>query len=284
MSKVTIGMTTHNCLNATKMTLESMFRYTNGVFNVIMVDNLSTDGTREYLEAFAKRTIGQGYFKNIFLEQNWGCARSFNEVFKAAAEDDYIILANNDISFTPDWIKNLIAYMEKHPEVGIASPHPIDNHINDETKLKWFGDIKTNYDRAGVVHDDWFKYAEVVEKSKDEELDGFHGSAFCVTKECRDRVGMFDEQFLKGCWEDVDYAYRTLKAGFLLKVTNSSVIYHAGGTTQYHVTVHEGGNSYQMINRGLFEKKWGINTSSLVCSRGLLWDNSVPNVNTRICL
>ena len=279
---ITIGMTSHNCLNASKMTMEALFTYTNGKFNFVVVDNASTDGSQEYFESFKKRTTSP--YKFIPLDQNYGCARSFNEVFKTSSEDDYVLLINNDIVVTPNWLLNLAKYMEAHPEVGICSPHPIDNHVNEDTKFRWFGYNKDSYDRAGMVDEGWFNYARAIEDGPDEELDGFHGSAFCVTPECRRSVGFFDEQFLKGCYEDLDYNYRSIKAGFLSKVTSKSVIFHLGGTTQHHVTVNEGGSGYREINRQKFERKWGINTVGLICSRALLWDNSIPNVNTRIIL
>lgn len=284
---VTIGMTAHNCLSWSKLTIDSIYRYTEDIdFNFIIVDNASTDGSVEYFHSLvARKDIPKPgkKFEVVTLDKNYGCARSFNEIFKRSGDSDYVVLINNDIVPSKKWLKNLIHYMNCHPEIGICSPFPVDNHINDETKINWFGNPKTESD-LGQVRDGWFEYAEnIINTEWDETEIGAHGSAFCFSRNCIDDVGMFDERFIQGCWEDVDQICRAERCGYLIKTTHQSVIFHWGGTVQSYVG-QRSGNAYQEINKQYFQRKWNIDLTDIVCCRGMLWKHPKPGINERVII
>ena len=93
---------------ATKPFLQSLYQYTDeNSFDLIIIDNGSTDGTVEYLENFAKE---HSNIRLILNKENLGYSKANNQGINLALEGNYkyIGLLNNDILFTPDWLKNTL--------------------------------------------------------------------------------------------------------------------------------------------------------------------------------
>ena len=91
---------------ATKPFLQSLYQYTDeNSFDLIIIDNGSTDGTVEYLENFAKE---HSNIRLILNKENLGYSKANNQGINLALEGNYkyIGLLNNDILFTPDFRKH----------------------------------------------------------------------------------------------------------------------------------------------------------------------------------
>ena len=105
MKKTAIITLTYNKLEvATKPYLDSLYQYTDeNEFDLIIVDNASSDGTIDYVKDFAKN------HKNITIicnNENLGYSKGNNIGIKSVIDKDYeyIALLNNDILFTPNWL------------------------------------------------------------------------------------------------------------------------------------------------------------------------------------
>ena len=139
---------THNQLKYTKTCIESIFKYTNHPFELILVDNGSNEDTKKYLDLihhiyetdsnrvslkkkkqktkrkdnkvllFNKNCEG---LKVIFNRRNKGFAAGNNQGL-AVARGKYLLLLNNDVVVTPGWLERLIACAENHPNAGIIGP------------------------------------------------------------------------------------------------------------------------------------------------------------------
>ena len=81
---------------------------------VIVVDNGSKDGSREMIDK------KYPWVRLLKLSENMGFAIACNEGIKAS-NAEYIVLLNNDIEVTPDWLKELYDGMERHPECGMGT-------------------------------------------------------------------------------------------------------------------------------------------------------------------
>ena len=107
---------------ATKQFLQSLYQYTDeNSFDLIIIDNGSTDGTVEYLENFAKE---HSNIRLILNKENLGYSKANNQGINLALEGNYkyIGLLNNDILFTPDWLKNTLEVFELDKQLGMVSP------------------------------------------------------------------------------------------------------------------------------------------------------------------
>ena len=99
--KTSIIILTYNNLEYTKKCLESIKKYTEkNSYEIIIVDNNSTDGTREYLKK-------EKNLKVILNDSNEGFPKGVNKGIKIANKENDILLLNNDTVVTTNWLKNL---------------------------------------------------------------------------------------------------------------------------------------------------------------------------------
>ncbi|MCP9473460.1 MAG: glycosyltransferase, partial [Nitrospira sp.] len=104
----------YNNLELTKQCLTALASATTGVdYEVILVDNGSTDGTTAFLQTL------QGEVQVIRNEENRGFAKACNQGAKAA-RGKYLVFLNNDTIPQPNWLGPLVQEVEEHPEVGVV--------------------------------------------------------------------------------------------------------------------------------------------------------------------
>ena len=118
---VSIVILAYNQLEYTKKCIESIVENTNVFFELILVDNGSTDGTAEYLESELTSLIASGMLRIIKNDKNLGYARGNNQGM-AIAGGEYILLLNNDVVVTPGWLSCLLKCAEKYSDIGIVGP------------------------------------------------------------------------------------------------------------------------------------------------------------------
>lgn len=215
MKKVAIVALSWNKLETTtKLFLDSLYKFTNPeLFDLIFVDNASTDGSADYIENFAKDK------NNLFLirnNENEGYSKGNNIGIKHALKGDYqyIGLLNNDILFTPNWLENVLACFDKDEQLGIVSTKP-----QKKMKLNQYNYLD--------------KYQEYLAKSK-EEISYTIEPLFCcaiIKREVFDKIGLLDENFTPAFWEDNDFCFRTMYAGYSLAHANKAFAYHNHGST-----------------------------------------------------
>ncbi len=218
MKKVSIIILTYNCLEeATKPCLESIYSCKNSLgFDVVVVDNFSTDGTREYLTEFGRTHKN---FKVILNEENYGYAKG-NNIGIQSVDADYYVLLNNDTIVTDCWLDKLVAFLENHPEVGMVGP--VSNSVGNEQMIY----IKSTSQNDVI--------AEGLEWANKCAGDFFYTSMlgfFCVAirSDVIKRVGLFDERYGLGMFEDDDYCLRTVQEDYRLACLEDVFIYHKGG-------------------------------------------------------
>ena len=135
--KLSIITLTYNKLKYTKKYIESLYKYTRD-FELIIVDNGSTDGTREYLQSLDG-------VKLIFNEENVGFSKGNNQGLELA-EGEYIGFLNNDILLFPDWFEECEKVFQQE-NAGFVGPRHINPHFdntNEKTYIKYFKN-KFNY-------------------------------------------------------------------------------------------------------------------------------------------
>ncbi|MEM5687388.1 hypothetical protein AAHB49_17780 [Bacillus cereus] len=78
-------------------------------------------------------------------------------------------------------------------------------------------------------------------------------------KEVIDKIGLLDERFSPGNFEDDDYSFRIRREGYKLILCKDTFIHHFGNTSFKEVAVNY--NSLLEENSKKFEEKWGFNSS-----------------------
>jgi len=244
MVKASIIVLTYNQLvNATIPCIESIYGNTNSdQFELIVVDNNSSDGTAEYLESIKPKYDN---LKLILNKSNRGYAGGNNDGLKIA-KGDFVILLNNDTLVTPKWLSNLLSPFEKDSAVGLVGP--VTNNSQNEQCLALNGINPVNYETLSQAYTSknsglWFETSRLI--------------FFCVAikKEVTEKIGLLDEKFKRGFYEDDDYCVRVRKAGYKLAIAEDSFVYHHCGLTFTNAFENFEFAELLATNKKLFSKK-----------------------------
>ena len=115
--EVSILITAFNRLEKTRRCVESVLANTTGIhYELILLDNGSTDGTLEYFKSIPFQNK-----KIIHISKNLGAG---NAILDFTIDDfgNYICSLANDIIVTPHWMENLLVCMKSDPRIGMVNP------------------------------------------------------------------------------------------------------------------------------------------------------------------
>ncbi|MGA2465064.1 MAG: glycosyltransferase [Thermodesulfobacteriota bacterium] len=247
--KISIVLITFNNLEYTKSCVESIFtysRYPN--FQLILVDNHSQDGTIEYLKELQSRKLNVQF---IFNEENKGFAGGNNLGLKVA-EGEYIVLLNNDTVVTKDWLYVLMSILQKNPRLGMIGP--VSNTVWNVQK------IRSDYHTVDEMHK-WAEYYTSQQQYDYRAVNMLGFFCLMIKREVIEKVGLLDENYGVGMFEDDDFCRRAREAGYELGYTKRVFIHHKGSASFGNLSSRE----YETIwekNKAYFENKWGIKWSN----------------------
>ncbi len=183
---------------------------------IIFVDNASTDGTSEWLRQISKQDVRVSIIQN---KESRGFSGAVNQGI-VISSGKYISLVNADTIPGVGWLENLIEAMNAQPRYGILSP--CTNYPGEGLQI--------DNDAIGVKADDVDEYAEGIAGRKGIIPVSHRLMFFCVLirRELVDQIGLLDEGYLRGYFEDDDYCMRTILAGYQLGVVQNAFVYHYG--------------------------------------------------------
>lgn len=223
--RYSIIMAAHKNLGYTSRAIESVFKHTQD-FELILIDNGSKPNSPEYGWYDGLQKQAQNV-KVIHNEKNLGFSKACNQGLKIAS-GDVLILLNNDVLVTPYWADNMLSAMNK---------------ANRELPLKGFGLVgpASNYvggrQHVGGAHyeisqlDDFA--VDFRQSNKDNFMYAGFLSGFCLmfTREVFEDVGLLDERFSPGGFEDNDFCLRAAAKGWKALIDGSTFIHHFGSKT-----------------------------------------------------
>lgn len=241
MNKTSIIILTYNNLEYNKLCIESIRKMTpDGSYEIIVIDNHSTDGTAEWLNE-------QSDIKLILNDENKGFPAGCNQGINAAQDDNDILLLNNDTIVTPNWLDNLQTCLYSDASIGAVGPltNSCSNFQSIPCDYTDFTDLITFANTINVSN-----------PSKWEERVRLIGFCLLVKNETVKKIGLLDEIYGKGNYEDDDYSLRIRKAGYKLMLCEDCFIHHFGSTS--FSKQKTGFNDILEINRKKFASKWGV--------------------------
>ena len=238
-----IVVVTCNNLVFNRLCLESLLCHTRGVnHEIIVVDNGSDDGTAEYVEGLARR---QQQFRVILNGRNMGFAPACNQGLRTAS-GLVVVLLNNDTIVPPGWLPGLLRHLDD-PAVGLVGP--VTNRAGNEAQ------IETSYRTYGAMLD----FARGHRRAHDgRRFDIRTLTMFCTAwrRSVLDRIGVLDEQFESGLFEDDDYSMRVRQAGYRVVCAEDVFVHHFGQATIGNLAPAGRYGALFHANRRRWEAKW----------------------------
>lgn len=136
VSVIWLNYNSLHLIDLTKKSIDALLALDYENLEVILVDNNSSDGSQavveKYLAEKGKYTDVKARF--IKLTKNWGFAGAMNYANKIRSPDaKYLALTHNDLIPKPDYIKKMVSFLEKHPQVGAIQG--IVSKMEDESTI-----------------------------------------------------------------------------------------------------------------------------------------------------
>lgn len=248
---VSIIVLTYNNREFTEQFLLSLQNSTNVIFELIIVDNNSSDGTQKLLQNIQKQN--PEIVKIIFNEKNLGFPKAVNQALKIA-KAEYVLIANNDIIVTKNWLERLVRLAEKDSKYGVIGV--LSNQVSGIQK------IDTNY----VTLEQMKIFAEELAKNNNGQFIEFPRVTFLCTllkRKLVEKIGALDERFSPGNFEDDDYCIRALLAGYKCLIAKDVFVHHFGSKS----FTADGQKKYLDLlekNRQIFIEKWGADFNQII--------------------
>lgn len=212
---ISIIILSWNGLAYTRECIESIRALTTGTeHKIIVVDNASTDGTREWLRQQTDLLV-------IENETNEGYVRGNNRGLREVPPDHDVLLLNNDTRIVQaDWLARLRDTANDHPDYGVVGC----KLVNGDGMLLHVGTIMARDTwrgwQVGSCEDPVGQYVGT------REVQGIVGACMYIRRDARAVLRGLDEIFVS-YYEDTDLCFRALDAGFRIAcVADVTVIHH----------------------------------------------------------
>ncbi len=223
MPRVSIVLINLNGYADTVDCIESLTRINYPNYEIIVVDNGSSDGSGDRI---SERYPGLPQLKSLRnLGFSGGCNLGIRDAL--SREADYVLLLNNDTVVAPDFLSRLVTVAERDPRIGIVGPKIF---YRGEPQKIWFAGGQLRRVDGAIHHLGLNKTDASGEFSIERETDFITGCALLAKSSLFERVGMLDEN-LFAYFEDIDLCARAARCGYRHMFVPSSHIWHKVSST-----------------------------------------------------
>ncbi|MFC3748081.1 glycosyltransferase family 2 protein [Paenibacillus sp. GCM10012306] len=245
MTRTSIIIPTYNGLRLLRTCVEAIRTWTEVPYEIIVVDNGSQDETTEYCRAQKLAFIS--------LPVNCGFPAACNLGLQLASGDE-VLLLNNDVIVSAGWLSNLKAALYSAPDIGIVGP--VTNYASGRQQ------VKTEYTDLPGYHE----AAEIANAPDPRKWIGAKrlvGLCFLLKREVLESVGLLDERFSPGHYEDDDYCYRARQQGYRLLIAGDCLVHHEGSAS-FKEVYNSGWQDLLERNRSKFIDKWQVDPANFI--------------------
>ena len=226
-----------NQLELTQQGLRSLLENTSASLELVLVDDGSTDGTREWMKSGELRAlVRDAQLVTHFNDGNHGVNYAWNRGLELASRN-YVAVCNNDIVFTPSWDEPLLAALASDESLGIVSPYYTFGAV---TPADW--------PLGSQRQKNWQKSCPIL------------GCCFAFRRSLIAKVGPIPEA-MRHFYGDHWMAWAARRAGLRCDYARESYIHHYSGqsvaNTEWEQQVLRDEAVYRQVT-GPRKKKWGI--------------------------
>jgi len=243
-AKLSLVVVTYNNRDLNRLCLQSLLARTEWPNReILVVDNASSDGTVGLLDEMSERHAD---LRVVKLPANRGFPAAVNIGLSEAA-GEHLILLNNDTVVPRGWATALVRHFARDPKLGLVGP--VTNAIANEARIDvGYRDLADMPAFAA----DWMR------RHDGETFPISMLAFFCVALRRRvlEDVGLLDERFGVGLFEDGDYNRRARERGWEVRCARDAFVHH----WQMASFRRLGRDEYMRVyeeNRKRFEEKWG---------------------------
>lgn len=258
---LSIIIVNYNTKNLTLTCVDSIFLHTSNIdFEVIVVDNSSTDGSVEALASDERIVF-------IKSDTNLGFGKANNLGFQHA-KGKYLLFLNSDTLIYNNVLCEMVNYLEQSPhDIVFAGILLCDKEKNPANSFSYFpnwrnefkqGDNSNNFTRTEIPYSPC-------------EVDAISGADLFAKRELIEKYGLFDPDFFM-YYEDTELGYRYKKAGYKSVIVDMQGIIHLEGasSTLAFRKIRTISRSYLLyLYKTLPRKEWRIAHLLIACRRSL---------------
>lgn len=240
---VSIVILTRNQLRYTRECVESIQRHTPEAHEIVFVDNGSSDGTVRWIE---RQIEDHAHYRLIKNEKNLGFAKGCNQGINDS-RGEFILLLNNDVVVTPGWLSGMLECLRSEVNAGFVGP--MTNNISGPQMVP-----AVSYKSTTAGLDEFASAFGERNRARRIPLRRIVGFCMLFRSAVAAKIGLLDERFGSGNYEDDDFCLRATLLGMENVVAGQVFVHHYGGRTFAGNRMNFG---HAMTgNRMLFAKKW----------------------------
>ncbi|PKN18022.1 MAG: hypothetical protein CVU71_10890 [Deltaproteobacteria bacterium HGW-Deltaproteobacteria-6] len=228
---------TQNRLDQTKKCVKSIRKYTSEAHEIIFIDNGSTDSTVKWLQGQIRENKNCRLIEN---KKNVGLPKGRNQGINLST-GEWIVLIDNDTVVSEGWLSGMLECLNHAPAAGIVGP--MTNSTNGLQQ----------------VTDEAYQTADRLDKLAAAFKERFHNrripyrdiKGFCMLfkRTLVEKIGLFDERFDSGRFEDEDLCWRSALEDYQNYICGDVFIYHSGGKRSSG-------------DRQVIDKKWSLSMAT----------------------
>ena len=235
----------YNGKDVTLETLESLVQVRYPAFDLVVVDNGSTDGSFE--------AVAEAYPEIVQLrvEDNRGISWGLNHGLRWALERhyEYVLAMNNDIEMDPECVTWMVGAMERDPTLGCVGPKTF--YHGDRERLWAAGGILRF--KESVTRERGMNELDHGQYDQDGEADYINGCAVLMRREALESAGLWDPNYYLGV-EDADWCMRAKKKEWRCWYAHRAVVWHMVSAS---IGVYKPGRTFHTgRSTGIFLRKY----------------------------
>ena len=215
---ISVIIPNHNGAALLRGCLSSLLRQSYTHFEIVVVDNGSTDESVETVARLAPNAL------LVREERNLGFAGAVNAGIRAA-RGEWVAILNNDTEPVPAWLHECVQGMERHPDAGFLACR-----ILDSRKRGYVYSAGDCFLRAAIGYRRGQELADRPDYRQEVEIFAASGCAALYRKSVLDEVKGYDDRFF-AYLEDADLAIRLQAAGCRGWYIPGAEVYHIGAAT-----------------------------------------------------
>lgn len=236
--EVSIIILTFNKSEYTYQCLESIIKYTDIPYELILVDNGSTDETLSFFDRIDNALI----IKN---KENLGFVKGCNQG-AMSAKGKYLMFLNNDTLVTSGWLSNLVKTIEGYTGCGAVGCKLIwpNGRLQEAGSIIWAEGIAQGYGRGDDPKKPEYSYLR--------EVDYCSGACLLVRKDLFENLGRFDERYVPSYYEDSDLCLGIWNLGYKVVYQPDVTVIHY----EYTSSGSQNAGTLMEANHIKFLNKW----------------------------